>query len=47
MAAYIRSRGGRLRPAPALRPAAEAFHIVSDLLPALPRARVYPAPDTS
>lgn len=47
MAAYIKSRGGRLRPAPAIRPDAEAFRIVSDCLPALPRARAYPAPDTS
>jgi hypothetical protein len=47
MAAYIKSRGGRLRPAPAIRPDAEDFHIVSDLLPALPPAAAYPAPDTS
>ncbi|WP_340691517.1 hypothetical protein, partial [Hyphomonas sp.] len=47
MAAYIKSRGGRLRPAPAIRPDVEAFRIVSDCLPALPRAAAYPAPDTS
>ena len=47
MAAYIKSRGGRLRPAPAIRPDAEAFRIVSDLFPNLPSAIVDPAPDTS
>ena len=47
MAAYIKSRGGRLRPAPAIRPDAEAFRIVSDLFPNLLPAAAYPAPDTS
>ncbi|MFT5774791.1 MAG: hypothetical protein ACI9NG_000735 [Hyphomonas sp.] len=47
MAAYIKSRGGRLRPAPAIRPDAETCLIVSDLVSNLPPAAAYqgsPAP---
>jgi hypothetical protein len=47
MAAYIKARGGRLRPVLAIRPDAQALRIVSDLCAVLPTVTAYPVPDTS
>jgi hypothetical protein len=44
MAAYIKARGGRLRPVLAIRPDAQAFRIVSDLCAVLPTVTAYPVP---